>query len=97
MTPIFGEYDGVVKVGFNWKHILLSTQNGLYGDEKCKVKLSVGQAEELIDGLKRSIMWQKRWKQLSGSSPSAEDQWESHKQLQVEMLEYKNIEREAGV
>lgn len=97
MTPIFGEYDGVVKVGFNWKHILLSTQNGLYADEKCKVKLSVEQAEELIEGLKRSIMWQKRWKQLSGSSPSAEDRWESHKKLQAEMLEYKNIEREARV
>jgi hypothetical protein len=97
MTPIFGEDNGVVKVGFNWKHILLSTQDGMLTDDKCRVKLTVSQAEELIEQLKLSIMWKKRWNQLSGNVASAKDRWESHKKLQLEMLEYKQIKREAGV
>lgn len=96
MTPIFIGDGSMVKVGFNWKNILLQHDRSL-GDEGCKVGLTIEQAEELISLLKQNVMWKKRWHQLAGRNATAEDRLLAHKKLQKEMLEYNVIEREAGV
>lgn len=96
MTPIFIENNSIVRVGFNWKNILLQCDESI-AEKGCKVGMTIEQAEELIDVLKKNIMWNKRWHQLAGRNATQKDRWDAHKQLQKEMLEYKGIEREAGV
>lgn len=96
MTPIFVNDGSVVKVGFNWKSILLQCDESL-SSKGCKVGLSLDEAEELIEVLKRNVMWKKRWHQLAGRNATGDERLIAHKKLQKEMLEYKNIEREAGV